>query len=330
MKEVKPMRIKKEYKTLIPPLSPEEYQYLEENILKDGVREPLVVWGDILIDGHNRYEICQKHGITYKTVNKDFESDEEAERWIILNQFGRRNLTKFQRSELALKLKPMLAAQAKERQKIYCGNQYDKKSGLRQNSVQVQKGKTSDDIAKIAGVSRDTISKVSVIQEKGSPEQIQRARTGGKGNTVNAIYHEITTKSKETKVCNKCGNEKPADEFYAGKNVCKQCRNKQKRMAKPITDFKGDVTATMDDKIKNADVDSIINSLYDTNTPVELTSDDLAEDILCVVSNFAGDIDRCIEEYDVTITEENGKKIKAALEKAEAAIQKMKGNINYE
>lgn len=121
-----------------------------------------------------------------------------------------------------------------------------------------------------------------------------------------------------------------ADEFYAGKNVCKQCRNEQKRMAKPITDFKGDVTATMDDKIKNADVDSIINSLYDTNTPVELTSDDLAEDILCVVSNFAGDIDRCIEEYDVTITEENGKKIKAALEKAEAAIQKMKGNINYE
>lgn len=50
---------------------------------------------------------------------------------------------------------------------------------------------------------------MSVIQEKGSPEQIQRARTGGKGNTVNAIYHEITTKSKETKVCNKCGNESP-------------------------------------------------------------------------------------------------------------------------
>lgn len=155
LKEVKPMRIKKEYKTLIPPLSPEEYQYLEENILKDGVREPLVVWGDILIDGHNRYEICQKHGITYKTVNKDFESDEEAERWIILNQFGRRNLTKFQRSELALKLKPMLAAQAKERQKIYCGNQYDKKSGLPQNSAKVQKGETREDIAKIAGVSNN-------------------------------------------------------------------------------------------------------------------------------------------------------------------------------
>ena len=60
-----------------------------------------------------------------------------------------------QRSELALKLKPMLAAQAKERQKIYCGNQYDKKSGLPQNSAEVQKGETREDIAKIAGVSNN-------------------------------------------------------------------------------------------------------------------------------------------------------------------------------
>ena len=207
------MCIRDRYKTLIPPLSPEEYQYLEENILKDGVREPLVVWGDILIDGHNRYEICQKHGITYKTVNKDFESDEEAERWIILNQFGRRNLTKFQRSELALKLKPMLAAQAKERQRGGQGGIL-----LPQNSAEA-KGETREDIAKIAGVSRDTISKVSVIQEKGSPEQIQRARTGGKGNTVNAIYHEITIKSKETKVCNKCGNEVKSQKSTDGTTV---------------------------------------------------------------------------------------------------------------
>lgn len=325
------MRIKKEYKTLIPPLSPEEYQYLEENILKDGVREPLVVWGDILIDGHNRYEICQKHGITYKTVNKDFESDEEAKRWIILNQFGRRNLTKFQRSELALKLKPMLAAQAKERQKEsqknFHGNQH---TGMGQNSAPHQKSKTSDDIAKIAGVSRDTINKVSVIQEKGSPEQIKRARMGGKGNTVNAIYTEIITEPKETKVCSKCGNKKPTNEFYAGKNVCKQCYNEQKRMSKPITDFKGDVTTIMDDKTKNADISDIIDSLYDENSPVELTSDDLSEDIIHVVSNFTDNIDRCIVEYCVTITEENGKKIKSALAAAEAAIQKMKGIINHE
>lgn len=317
------MKIKKEYKTLIPPLSPEEYKYLEENVVKDGVREPLVLWGDVLIDGHNRYEICRKHGIPYETVNKDFKSDEEAKRWIILNQFGRRNLTKFQRSELALKLKPMLAAQAKERQKRKPAD------FVRQNSVQ-QNSKTSEDIAKIAGVSRDTIDKVSVIQKKGSPEQIERARTGGKGNSVNAIYTEVTAKPKETKVCKKCGNEKSADEFYVGKNVCKQCLIEQRKLAKPITDFKGDVVTIMDDKTKNTDISDIIDSLYDADSPVELTSDDLSEDIMHVVSNFTDNIDRCMMEYCVTITEENGKKIKTALAAAEAAIQKMKGIINHE
>lgn len=319
------MKIKKEYKTLIPPLSPEEYKYLEENVVKDGVREPLVVWGDVLIDGHNRYEICRKHGIPYEIVNKEFESDEEAKRWIILNQFGRRNLTKFQRSELALKLKPMLAAQAKERQ----GRRND--LNIPQNSAECPKSsETREDIAKIAGVSRDTIDKVSVIQKKGSPEQIERARMGGKGNTVNAIYTEVTAKPKETKVCKKCGNEKSADEFYVGKNVCKQCLIEQRKLAKPITDFKGDVVTIMDDKTKNTDISDIIDSLYDADSPVELTSDDLSEDIMHVVSNFTDNIDRCMMEYCVTITEENGKKIKTALAAAEAAIQKMKGIINYE
>lgn len=319
------MKIQKEYKTLIPPLSSEEYKCLEENIVKDGVREPLVVWGDILIDGHNRYEICQKHSITYKTINKDFESAEEAKRWIILNQFGRRNLTKFQRSELALKLKPMLAAQAKKRQ----GTRND--LNIPQNSAESSKsGETREDLAKIAGVSRDTIDKVSVIQKNGSKEQIERARIGGKGNTVNAIFTEITTNPNETKTCIKCGEKKPTDKFYARKNICKQCLNEQRRMAKPITDFKGDVTAIMDDKIKKADVSSIVDSLYDTNTPIELTSDDLTEDISRVVSNFIDNIDRCIAEYDVKITEENCKKIKATLIQAEVAIRKMKGNINHE
>lgn len=321
------IKINEGYKTLIPPLSPEEYQCLEENILKDGVREPLVIWNGTLIDGHNRYEICKKHGITPKTVNKEFHSNDEVVHWIILNQFGRRNLTKFQRSELALKLKPVLAAQAKERQKIYCGNQYDKKSGLPQNSAEVQKGETREDLAKIAGVSRDTIQKVSVIQEKGSKEQIERARKGGRGNTVNAIYNEVAKKHEDTKTCIKCGVKKSISDYYSGRNVCKKCCDDQKRLREPIKNFKGEVVAVMSDKIKNTDIDSVVNSLYDTDKVVEITSDDLAEDISHVVSNFIKNVDRCIAEYDVKITEQSEIKIRAALMKAEAAIQKMKGNI---
>ena len=67
------MTVDSEFKNLIPPLSPEERQGLESSLLKEGCRDALVLWGDILIDGHNRYEICTKHNIPYKTVQREFE-----------------------------------------------------------------------------------------------------------------------------------------------------------------------------------------------------------------------------------------------------------------
>ena len=96
-------RVDQEFKALIPPLSPEEKEQLEKNILAEGCRDALVVWrgvpglngetADILLDGHNRLDICQKHGITFKTIGVDLPSREAASDWIDKNQLGRRNLT---------------------------------------------------------------------------------------------------------------------------------------------------------------------------------------------------------------------------------------------
>jgi len=86
------MIIDEQFRTLIPPLTDDEFSRLEESILKDGIRDKLVVWGDTLIDGHNRYHIATEHGLQYETVQKDFESREHALNWIISNQLGRRNL----------------------------------------------------------------------------------------------------------------------------------------------------------------------------------------------------------------------------------------------
>ena len=110
------IQIDSEFKNLIPPLSPEERQGLESSLLKEGCRDALVLWGDILIDGHNRYEICTKHNIPYKTVQREFKSRDEVIEWIILNQFGRRNLPAHERARLALRLKPVIAEKAKEPQ----------------------------------------------------------------------------------------------------------------------------------------------------------------------------------------------------------------------
>ena len=87
------MIIDKEIKNLIQPLTQDERQLLEESILIEGCRDALIVWNDILLDGHNRYEICQAHNIPFQTVNHDFDSREAAINWIINNQLGRRNLT---------------------------------------------------------------------------------------------------------------------------------------------------------------------------------------------------------------------------------------------
>ena len=94
-----------EFQVLIPPLSSNEYQSLEENILKAGCRDPLVVWNGILVDGHNRHIICTKHNLKFSTIEKSFNSRNEVCIWIIQNLLGRRNLPHFARAELGVKLK---------------------------------------------------------------------------------------------------------------------------------------------------------------------------------------------------------------------------------
>jgi len=87
------IQIDPELQKLIPPLRTEEKEQLEKNILENGLRDPLVVWNGTIIDGHNRHEICQKHGIEFKTVEMEFPTREAVEDWMDANQLGRRNLS---------------------------------------------------------------------------------------------------------------------------------------------------------------------------------------------------------------------------------------------
>ena len=90
--------IDEEFKALLPALDEDTYAMLEENLLQNGCRDSIVLWGDILIDGHNRYEICSKHDIEFNTIGRDFASREEALIWIISTQVSRRNLSQIQLS----------------------------------------------------------------------------------------------------------------------------------------------------------------------------------------------------------------------------------------
>ena len=98
--------VNEELKAYIDPMSPEEYAALERSILTEGCRDALVLWGDVLVDGHHRYGICQKHGLPFQTVqNTHFKTMEDVHLWMIDQHLGRRSISDYQRGVLALRKK---------------------------------------------------------------------------------------------------------------------------------------------------------------------------------------------------------------------------------
>lgn len=109
------IRIEEELRAYIEPLTPEEYATLERSLLAEGCRDALVLWGDLLIDGHNRHDICTRHGIPYRTVqNERFRSMDDVRLWMIENHLGRRSVSDFQRGVLVLRKKEILEMRARE------------------------------------------------------------------------------------------------------------------------------------------------------------------------------------------------------------------------
>jgi ParB family chromosome partitioning protein len=94
------LQIDAEFQALIPPLSAEERQQLEANLLRDGCRDALVAWNGVLLDGHNRYEICRRHGLEFGVTQIDLADRDAAANWIDTNQLGRRNLSPLAASEI--------------------------------------------------------------------------------------------------------------------------------------------------------------------------------------------------------------------------------------
>jgi DNA modification methylase len=180
------MQILQELESLIPPLLNEEFKQLERNILEEGIREPLITWNGILIDGHNRYRIAQEHDINYETLEKEFDNINRVKEWMIHNQFGRRNLSNYQRSVLALQLEDVFREKAKENQ--------GKRTDISQISVESKPIDTQKEVAKIANVSHDTIAKVKKIEANATPEVKARLNTGTM--SINEAYKEIKKEEK--------------------------------------------------------------------------------------------------------------------------------------
>lgn len=186
---IKDLTVDKEFEGLLPVLTPEESEKLENSILQYGMLDPIKIWQEpdtdkwIIIDGHNRYNILKKHNIDWHywqdyKIMTELETREDVKQWMLEQQLGRRNLTEVERYEIVQKFKSVFQKKAKENQSL--GGK-----GI-PNLVKVN---VQEEMAKSVGVSKGTYSKLDKVMQSDNEELKQQLRE--KKVSVDKAYQEI-------------------------------------------------------------------------------------------------------------------------------------------
>ena len=182
--------IDKEFEELLPVLTPEEFDCLEQSILKNGMLDPIKVWEEpdteenIIIDGHNRYKILKKNNISlnywdYKFIYpNELPTREDVKRWMLEQQLGRRNLSEVEKYEIVQKFKTVFEQRAKKNQSL--GGK---------GSSNLPKVDTRKEMAKATGVSEGTYRKMDVVMNSDNESLKQRLRE--QKVSVDAAYKEV-------------------------------------------------------------------------------------------------------------------------------------------
>lgn len=160
---------------LLPPLSAEQLDALEADLIKNGCYAPIIINEDmVIIDGHNRQALCEKHDLPYTMAVFSFEDLLEAKQWALDTQKGRRNLEKWELGKIALKLKPEIEAKARANQSAAGGDKSDKGALLTTLSKALPSVSTRKELADAVGIGEVTMGKVMQIDEN-APEVIKEA-----------------------------------------------------------------------------------------------------------------------------------------------------------
>lgn len=309
---MKTLTIDPEFRDKIPPMTEEEFRQLEENILKAGrVRSPITVWNNIIVDGHNRWAIIQKHpDIPYEVEEEHFADRYEAIVWICKNQLGRRNLTDAQ--------KTYLIGRQYEAQKMTQGNHaergFDGKYLSAQNGPKGISPRTAEIVAKEHGIGRNTVKRAAKFSkgvdaaekiDNGAREAILSGRSKVPQKVIAELPKMEPAEQKEVVFAAKSGSSWPLrKESSVGRRTGYNSEQRQ----------------------LNAAIRDAVAGIQDTGAPIEHTVDDLIEDLTAIITDFQGKARRSIANHSALLRDEDSKKrVIAALSEAETAIEKMKG-----
>jgi hypothetical protein len=175
--------VNEELKAYIDPLTTDEYEALERSILAEGCRDALVLWGDVLVDGHNRYGICRKHNLPFQTVQSTrFQTIEDVYLWMIDQHLGRRSISDFQRGVLALRKREIVAAR-RSQEATPAPAAPDPaadapEAGPGPAAAPLEKLDTREAIAKAARLSNSQVVMIEKIHKQAAPEVVAAVKAG--------------------------------------------------------------------------------------------------------------------------------------------------------
>lgn len=168
-----------ELRAYIDPLTPDEHAALERSILAEGCRDALVLWGEVLVDGHNRHGICVKHGLPFQTVqNPHFKSMDDVHLWMIDQHLGRRSVSDFQRGVLALRKKDILSARPAPASVASADAATPDGAPSAEAAPAAAPLISREALARAARLSTTTVSQIEKIQKTAAPELVEAVKAG--------------------------------------------------------------------------------------------------------------------------------------------------------
>ncbi|WP_295846146.1 plasmid replication/partition related protein [uncultured Xanthomonas sp.] len=259
--------VKEDLKAYIDPLTADEYAALERSLLAEGCRDALVLWGDILVDGHNRYGICQKHGLPFQTVqNTRFQSLQDVHLWMIDQHLGRRSVSDFQRGVLALRKREILA----ERRASVAAADAPAADATDPDAA----GETANDtdtppwadapaplsraeLARVARLSNSQVVQIEKIQKQAAAEVVEAVKSGA--ISINAAAAVASLPEEEQRAAAMAGK----DELKQAAKRARESKRKPKPApadaaedAAPAADAEGDTAATLRQRVAELEAEN--------------------------------------------------------------------------
>lgn len=229
------LKINPRFEKFSPKKKPDEIEELKNSLKKKGyVGSPILTWHGFIVDGHNRYKMCQELGIKIdleKNVEElelgNFAEEIDVMDWMLTHQLSSKNLSPGEK----------LAMMDEFKEEVRIENEKKRLSTLKQNqtanrSLQLEASdennrdrslNTDRQTAQKAGVGVGTVARYNKVMNSNDEELKEKVKTGQV--TVNKAYEEV--RKRETRVCKICGKEKKIIDFFGNDTICKECSRKE-------------------------------------------------------------------------------------------------------